>query len=67
MTLWPRIALWPRFRRWCHLMAQWARLDPHRATTVVRPILLTTLSVECSCGRVFWVLDAQLPPPDYSP
>lgn len=65
MKYWPQWALWPRFKRWCHLMNQWAHLDPHRAVTVTRPLLLTTLSVECDCGRVFWKNPDFHRPPSY--
>jgi hypothetical protein len=60
-----RWALWPRFMRWCHLMSQWAHLDPHRAVTITRPIFLTTISIECDCGRVFWKNPRFHKPPSY--
>lgn len=46
-----------RFLRWCHLMYKLPGLfrdDVHRAVTTTRPVLLSTLSIECDCGKVFW-------------
>ena len=40
-----------RFIRWCHLMAQFGRLDPHQGDTF--SVGFKTVAVECSCGRVF--------------